>query len=66
MTYHKHKDVNPVTTAKLSKWRNSYAVRIPGAIIRRLNLEEGDELQISMTSNNNILLSSALQTQGIQ
>ncbi|MCF2941404.1 AbrB/MazE/SpoVT family DNA-binding domain-containing protein [Paenibacillus alkaliterrae] len=45
-----------MSTATLSKWGNSSAVRIPSQLLKRLNLEEGAELQIMVTSNNEILL----------
>ena len=33
--------------AQLSKWGNSYAVRIPRAILKQAQVREGDELEIS-------------------
>lgn len=45
-----------MTTATLSKWGNSSAVRIPNQFLKRLNLEEGAELQILVTPENDILL----------
>jgi antitoxin MazE len=45
-----------MTTVTLSKWGNSSAVRIPNQILKQLNLEDGAELQIVMTSENEILL----------
>lgn len=45
-----------MTTATLSKWGNSSAVRIPNQFLKRLNLEEGAELQIIVTPDNEILL----------
>jgi antitoxin MazE len=48
--------VMTMTTATLSKWGNSSAVRIPNQFLKRLNLEEGAELQIMVTPENDILL----------
>ncbi|OXM82634.1 AbrB/MazE/SpoVT family DNA-binding domain-containing protein [Paenibacillus rigui] len=50
------KDLIMMTTATLSKWGNSSAVRIPNQLLKRLNLEEGAELQIMVTPENDILL----------
>ena len=40
----------------LSKWGNSIAVRIPSQVVKRLHLEEGLELQIEITPEQDILL----------
>lgn len=56
MAYKKGKDVIPMTTATLSKWGNSCAVRIPNQLLKRLNLEDGAEMQIIVTPENDILL----------
>jgi antitoxin MazE len=45
-----------MTTATLSKWGNSSAIRIPNQLLKRLNLEEGAEMQIIVTPENDILL----------
>jgi antitoxin MazE len=45
-----------MTTATLSKWGNSSAIRIPNQLLKQLNLEEGAELQIILTPDNDILL----------
>ncbi|WP_144023645.1 AbrB/MazE/SpoVT family DNA-binding domain-containing protein [Paenibacillus sp. FSL H8-0548] len=45
-----------MTTATLSKWGNSSAIRIPSQFLKQLNLEEGAELQIMVTVNNEILI----------
>lgn len=45
-----------MATAKLSKWGNSSAIRIPNQIVKRLNLAEGSEMQITITSENEIVL----------
>jgi antitoxin MazE len=52
----KQKDMIIMTTATLSKWGNSSAVRIPNQVLKRLNLEEGAELEILVTPENEILL----------
>lgn len=56
MDYQKGKDVIRMTTVTLSKWGNSSAVRIPNQILKQLNLEEGAEMQIMVTPENDILL----------
>lgn len=45
-----------MATATLSKWGNSSAVRIPNQLLKRLNLEEGSEIEILVTENNELLL----------
>jgi len=45
-----------MTTATLSKWGNSTAIRIPNQLLKRLNLEEGVEMEIMVTPENDILL----------
>ena len=45
-----------MTTATLSKWGNSCAIRIPNQFLKRLNLEEGAEIQIIVTPENDLLL----------
>lgn len=56
MDYKKGKDMILMTTAILSKWGNSSAVRIPNQLLKRLNLEDGAEMQIMVTPENDILL----------
>ncbi|MBD0382497.1 AbrB/MazE/SpoVT family DNA-binding domain-containing protein [Paenibacillus sedimenti] len=56
MDYKSGKDLILLTTATLSKWGNSSAIRIPNQLLKRLNLEEGAELQIMLTPENDILL----------
>ncbi|MDF2959866.1 MAG: hypothetical protein K0S39_1601 [Paenibacillus sp.] len=56
MDHKRGKDLILMTTATLSKWGNSSAVRIPNQLLKRLNLEEGAELQIMVTPENDILL----------
>ncbi len=46
----------PMANTTLSKWGNSIAVRIPSQVVKRLNLEEGLELQIEITPEQDILL----------
>ncbi|MGF7049492.1 antitoxin MazE [Paenibacillus sp. DS2015] len=45
-----------MTTATLRKWGNSSAVRIPNQLLKRLNLEDGAEMLIMVTPENDILL----------
>jgi antitoxin MazE len=52
----KRREMILLTTTTLSKWGNSSAVRIPNQFIKRLNLEEGAEIQILLTPDNDILL----------
>lgn len=52
-----------MTTATLSKWGNSSAVRIPNQFLKLLNLEEGAELQIMVTADNEILLRPVIKPQ---
>ena len=35
---------------QVSKWGNSLAVRLPAAVVEALDLKEGDEIEISVTS----------------
>ncbi|WP_419875550.1 AbrB/MazE/SpoVT family DNA-binding domain-containing protein [Candidatus Pristimantibacillus sp. PTI5] len=56
MDYTNGEDLILMTTATLSKWGNSSAVRIPSQFLKQLNLDEGAELQIILTANNEILL----------
>ncbi|MFD2115358.1 AbrB/MazE/SpoVT family DNA-binding domain-containing protein [Paenibacillus yanchengensis] len=50
------KEVMLMTTATLSKWGNSNAIRIPNQILKRLNLSEGSEIEIIVTTENELLL----------
>ncbi|WP_127538747.1 AbrB/MazE/SpoVT family DNA-binding domain-containing protein [Paenibacillus illinoisensis] len=45
-----------MTTATLSKWGNSSAIRIPNQLLKKLNLEEGAEIEILVTADNELLL----------
>jgi antitoxin MazE len=56
LDYINGKEGMPVTVATLSKWGNSSAVRIPNQLLKQLQLEEGAELQILVTEENEILL----------
>jgi antitoxin MazE len=59
----KGKDLILMTTSTLSKWGNSSAIRIPNQLLKRLNLEEGAELQIMVTPENDILLRPTVKPQ---
>ncbi len=45
-----------MTTTTLSKWGNSSAIRIPNQFLKRLNLQDGAEMLIILTPDNDILL----------
>lgn len=45
-----------MTTTTLSKWGNSSAIRIPSQFLKQLNLVDGAEIQIILTSENDLLL----------
>ena len=36
---------------QVSKWGNSLAVRLPAAVVKALELQEGDEIEISVKGN---------------
>ena len=36
---------------QVSKWGNSLAVRLPAAVVKTLELKEGDEIEISVKDN---------------
>lgn len=63
MKYYKREDLIRVATTTLSKWGNSTGVRIPNQIIKRLNLEEGAEVEILVTPDNEILLRPLVKPQ---
>ena len=48
----------PVET-EVAKWGNSLAVRIPRSIAREVRLSEGDRLELTVTTEGQILLRSA-------
>lgn len=50
-----------MTTVTVSKWGNSSAIRIPNQFIKQLNLKDGTELQIILTSDNEILLRPSVE-----
>jgi antitoxin MazE len=52
-----------MTTATLSKWGNSSAIRIPNQFMKRLNLEDGAVMEIMVTPDNSILLRPMKQSQ---
>jgi antitoxin MazE len=56
LDHKKGRDMILMTTATLSKWGNSSAIRIPNQFLKRLNLEEGAEIQIIVTPENDLLL----------
>lgn len=43
-------------TATIGKWGNSSAIRIPNQLLKRLNLQEGAEIEILVTADNELLL----------
>ncbi len=45
-----------VTSATLSKWGNSIAVRIPNQVVKQLHLQEGYELEVIVTNEQDIVL----------
>jgi antitoxin MazE len=45
-----------MTTVTLSRWGNSSGIRIPNQFLKRMNLEEGMEMEIVLTPENHILL----------
>ncbi|WP_237163401.1 AbrB/MazE/SpoVT family DNA-binding domain-containing protein [Paenibacillus sp. BIHB 4019] len=59
----KREDMIPMTTVTLSKWGNSSAVRIPNQLLKRLNLEEGAEIELVITPENELLLRPMKQQQ---
>ncbi|MEK5162620.1 AbrB/MazE/SpoVT family DNA-binding domain-containing protein [Paenibacillus sp. FSL R5-0527] len=56
MKYQEGEDLILMATATLSKWGNSTGIRIPNQIMKHLNLEEGIEVEIMITPENDILL----------
>lgn len=47
---------------KISKWGNSLAVRLPGAVVQALGLAEGDEVQIEQAQSGVLQISRAPST----
>ena len=39
---------------QVSKWGNSLAVRLPAAVVKALELKEGDEIEIGVKSNRQV------------
>ena len=44
---------------KIAKWGNSYGIRIPKDVLRALNLQEGDEVEVKRTSEGDLEISRA-------
>jgi antitoxin MazE len=42
---------------KLSKWGNSFAVRLPAAMIQEANLKEGDSLRVRLVGDRELEIS---------
>jgi antitoxin MazE len=40
-----------IMTTKITKWGNSYGIRIPKQFINELNLNEGSELELTIKGN---------------
>lgn len=45
-----------MNTTTISKWGNSFAIRIPKAVIERVRFREGDTLELDMTENGGLIL----------
>lgn len=45
---------------QLAKWGNSLAVRIPAAVVEKLGLKEGDEIEITATGRSRFDVSRKL------
>lgn len=56
MKYPNGKDTMPMATTTLGKWGNSSAIRIPNHLLKQLNIEEGAEMEILLTPDNELLL----------
>jgi antitoxin MazE len=41
---------------QVSKWGNSLAIRLPAAVVARLNLKEGDEINIRVAGNRDFIV----------
>jgi len=48
---------------KLSKWGNSLAIRVPGAVKDHLNLKEGDEVDLAIDAAGRVELVRTLTKQ---
>jgi antitoxin MazE len=63
LIYKNRGDMILMTTTTLSKWGNSSAIRIPNQFLKQLNLQEGAELQITVTPDNEILIRPMIKPQ---
>ncbi|MDO3409900.1 AbrB/MazE/SpoVT family DNA-binding domain-containing protein [Saccharibacillus sp. CPCC 101409] len=45
-----------MTTVTLSRWGNSNGIRIPNQFLKQLNLVEGMQIEVTLTSDNQLLL----------
>lgn len=52
-----------MTTTTLSKWGNSIAIRIPNQLLKHLDLEEGSEVEMIVTSEKEIILRPLIKPQ---
>ncbi|WP_223264070.1 AbrB/MazE/SpoVT family DNA-binding domain-containing protein [Paenibacillus sp. IHB B 3084] len=50
MEHKTRRDMILMTTTTLSKWGNSIAIRIPNQLLKHLDLEEGSEVEMIVTS----------------
>jgi antitoxin MazE len=41
---------------QVSKWGNSLAIRLPAAVVEVLGLKEGDDIEITVASDDNLLV----------
>ncbi len=39
---------------QVSKWGNSLAIRLPAAVVKALNLEEGDDIEVTITGERSV------------
>ncbi len=39
---------------QVSKWGNSLAIRLPAALVKALELKEGDEIEVSITGDRSL------------
>ncbi|WP_179033095.1 AbrB/MazE/SpoVT family DNA-binding domain-containing protein [Paenibacillus kribbensis] len=56
MEHKTRRDMILMTTTTLSKWGNSIAIRIPNQLLKHLDLEEGSEVEMIVTSEKEIIL----------
>jgi len=50
---------------KVAKWGNSLAVRLPAALVEKLNLKEGDEVNLAVGAGGELEVSPDLDRQRI-